>query len=212
MRHLILAWILGGAAFILSGCTHFTGGAHIELSEPGSVDTFSGLLPSKESNAPAQGLHYVFIIHGMGATDRNYDQQLLDAIAKQGYTRGPEGSFVDVALPHPIRVTGEAFTCADNPDSPPCTYATFGKYRVDRFVHKQNPDLKVIVFTYFWNDAMALVQDEFLRKDHNTPTGAWINTQLKHDLIDDGFGDATAYLGAAGGLARLGIAGPCVPC
>ena len=204
MKRLVLAWIFAATAFVLGGCTHLTGGAHIELSIPGPVDTFSGLLPS---NVTTPELHYIFVIHGMGATRRNYAQPLLDAIEARGYGRIAEGSFVDVGLPNPIRVSGEAFECGANADSPPCTFTTFGQYRVDRFVHKQHPAVKVIVFTYFWNEAMAALQNPFLHTDRETGTGAKINTLLKHDLIDDGFGDATAYLGSAGELARLGITG-----
>jgi len=207
LGRLILMWVLGGVTVALSGCTHLAGGAHIERSLPASADTFSGLLPSKSDGELAQGLHYIFVIHGMGATSRNYAQPLLDAIVNQGFVSSSEGSFVQVGLPRPVHVTGEAFECAAGTTSPPCTFTTFGQYRVDRFVHQQHADVKVVVVTYFWDEAMAELQDPFLRVDRQTGAGAAINTALKHNLIDDGFGDATAYLGAAGDLARLGISG-----
>jgi hypothetical protein len=144
----------------------------------------------------------------MGATEPNYADRLLAGIAAGGYRHTTKVDYVDVALPKLYRVRGEAVACTGAETSPPCAFTSFGRYAVDRFEKTVgNTVQRVVVVTYFWNDSMAELQRGFLQRDRTSRTGAKLNTTIKRNLIDDGFGDATAYLGEAGRLARLGIAG-----
>jgi len=143
----------------------------------------------------------------MGATEEGYSRPLIDAITALGYRHSP-GVWRDVPLSTPYRVDGDALTCSAGDKDPPCQYATFGKYRFDRFEGGANGDKrKVVVVTYFWEASMAALQKPFLARDLEDKGSAAINTSLKHNVIDLGFGDATAYLGEGGQLVRQGVEG-----
>lgn len=195
-------------AMIGAGCTHLSGGARIEDPASGTPTSFSGVVPADRDGNERANTRYVFVIHGMGDTNRDYTKCLLKSIEQHGYRREKEGTFVEVALPEPYRVRGEALECNGAETIPPCTFTSFGEYRIDRFQKNTGgSDQTVVVFTYFWNDSMAALQAAFLARDRGSSTGALLNTKIKKAIIDDGFGDATAYLGEAGRLARLGIEG-----
>jgi hypothetical protein len=200
------------AALLVSGCTALPGGARIEGKGPFvATDPFHGLIPAT-TDAPTQSkTRYIFVIHGMGETKEDYSERLLKAIADLHYEPSkipaPSG-WREVALPQAYKVKGDALNCPDDVLTPPCRYTTFGKYRFDRFEAGSGADTrKVIVVTYYWDAAMAALQTPFLARDLHDHGSAAINTGLKHKVIDLGFGDATAYLGEGGGLARQGIEG-----
>lgn len=192
---------------MLSSCTAMPGGARLDHDGPfEATRAFHGLVPAKEDGPGESSTRYIFVVHGMGATHEGYSTPLLEAIKALGY-RAEEGQWVKVALPQTFTVEGEAFGC-DGRASAPCVYSTFGRYRLDRFTAGAGLDAsRVVVVTYYWDESMAALQSPFLQRDLDTRGGAALNTGLKHQIIDRGFGDATAYLGEAGGLARLGIEG-----
>jgi hypothetical protein len=150
----------------MSGCTALPGGARIDGPGPYSASRqFHGLIPAI-GDAPTQSkTRYIFVIHGMGATEEGYSKPLIDAITALGYRHSP-GVWRDVPLKTPYRVDGDALTCSSGDKDPPCQYATFGKYRFDRFEGGATGDKrKVVVVTYFWEASMAALQKPFLARD-----------------------------------------------
>lgn len=208
-RRLSIAWVLILAStWMTAGCTHLAGGARVESPEPGTSTSFSGVVASDMAADADADRRYIFVIHGMGATSEDYSASLLQSIAAQGYRLDAKGKYMEVMLPEAYRMRAEAFACTGAETTPPCTFTSFGEYRVDRFVKNIGGKQRAVtVFTYFWNDAMAQLQRAFLDQDDEPGSGALINTALKRGLINDGFSDATAYLGGAGTLVRLGIEG-----
>jgi hypothetical protein len=198
----LCAWLL----LLVSGCTRLAGGARLDDPGIGTPREFPGMLPADVPPDASPRTHYLFVIHGMATADPDYSRPLLEAIEKQGYAWNVKGGYVPVALLHPLHVSGEALNCQDAQDSPPCTYNTFGRVKVDRLERQGAAHAAVVVFTYFWHDYMALLKTAFLGKDRSADTGALINTKIKRELMDDGFGDATGYLGART-LVRQGIEG-----
>lgn len=187
--------------FFASGCTQLEGGARIE-NVTNAHESFFGLLPAKGDSQT----NYVFVIHGMGSTKEDYNDKLLEKLELRGWTRTSRGKYIDTVLPSAYKVRGEGLNCGSN-DAPPCTYRSFGGFKVDRYSKTSPIEEKLVVYTYFWNDSLNQLQSQYLNTDLQLETGAWINTSLKKDLIDSGFSDATAYLGDAGKLVRKGIEG-----
>lgn len=193
MPKLILAALACGLTATLAACTSLRGATWAENGAPNG--TFKGVLPDGQS-----GKTFIFTIHGMGATEDNYSNNLLTLIGRQ-YSPTKAVGYRPVAFDGGYQVSGEGLACSAAGGV--CSVNSFGKYKIDRF---QRGKSEVIVYTYFWNDSMWSFQEPYIKSDIARPRSVF-NGQLKADTIDQGFTDAVAYLGELREPLRHGLEG-----
>ena len=194
---------LAAAAITLASCvTTPPGEAIADRGEVGEL-AFEGLVGGNDHSEP----RYVFITHGMGPTEETFADALLTRLDEAGYRRVPGGpaqrNWIRMQLPQPIWLAGEALDCPDGPDLPPCRYQTFGKFKVDTFAKQGS---RIIVYRWFWDEDLRLVQKPYMRNDDAIPRSA-LATALKQRIINYGFTDASAYLGPLGKVLRASTEG-----
>lgn len=215
---LIAAAIFCGS--VLTGCT--TGSDIARLEDPSDVPeapetmAFPGILTAS-TTAENPSVQYLFQTHGMGMTDP--DAVLIRPVAlalrQAGYRLEPrhgEGDWLPAPTARPHRFRIEAVNCS-GPDaaSPPCTYTSFGAYRVDRYIHADGAR-RVVVFSYLWHEDLWKVQEPFLAHDRTGLrngfagwTSGLLSGGLKDRLVNEGLSDVAAYLGPAGEALRQGM-------
>ena len=213
----------------LSACTALPGGAKIEdYSATESKPVFGGLLLGLDETQPSRKVRYIFHIHGMGLTVRDaFHDGLFLRLKDAGYDLEPGSSdaWLPAPLPQAVTVQGEGLDCNSpwtdsvpppkHPSQPPeeasvakpCTYDSFGTYRVDRLVRADTHD-EIRLYTYFWHRDLWRVQEPYLRVDMDAASrkgrGA-ITNAVKYNIMDGGLSDASAYTGPMGDLVRAGI-------
>jgi hypothetical protein len=194
------------------------GGAVVDKDYP-EGPLFRGLIASAPQGPASQGpspkVRYVFRIHGMGLTDRDDFHKPLYNLLADRYP-GPEGhTWRPAMLPETWTVVPEGVDCSrpwqdhlhpgGGKVERPCEFPSFGVYRLDVF-KKGGEEIRL--YTYFWHRDLWRIQEPLLRRDmqrrHKRP--AFLNSWLKHDIMDGGLSDAAAYAGPSGELVRAGIA------
>lgn len=191
------------AIALLVGCTALPGGARIPAGTvPAGEVAFDGLLPASHATASERTTRYIFMVHGMGETGRDYWHSLSERLGDQGYRldRGGPDEWVGTTLNRPLTVSTEATRCTDTA-GPPCRFDRFGEFQRAKF-SKGTQD--VVLYAYYWHADLHLIQRPFMESDLEERRSV-LNGYLKRNTIVLGFGDAAAYLGPAGQLVQEGL-------
>ncbi len=205
----ILASAFVGLAAVANGCTSLPGHAHIEYrsTNDGPV-AFEGLAKGGDETL-------IFYTHGMGPTEKDFDQKLRDhgtrLLNAEQWTVVVD--WTEVQLPEPWILRGEGLNCTDS-NTNPCVKTSFGVLKIQTLA---NQGKTVTLYSYYWDDAADSIQrpygmscDKQLpgycdKKESSGWQKAWINRQIKDGVVVDGFSDATLYAGDAGALMRAGM-------
>ncbi|WP_339933560.1 hypothetical protein [uncultured Brevundimonas sp.] len=193
-----------GTVLLAAACTALPGGARIDPSVvPAGSVAFDGLLEADSGPRTEGSTRYIYMVHGMGNTSRDYSKHLFERMVDQGYNRTGGQDWVRAKLSTPLIVESEATQCR-GVTAPPCRYESFGEFRTDAFSKGRQ---RVVVYSYYWHADLDLIQAPFMAADiAEGQDRSLLIRGIKENTIVMGFSDAAAYLGPANRLVREGLA------
>lgn len=195
-------------SLVLIGCTSFKGETRLRSISNDNINSFDGII---NDNIKTKN-NYIFVIHGMGNTKSNYNNEMVEWLTKNTeFKLENEAPFIPVSLVNKYEVSGEAFECENTKNN--CVINHFGNLQKLKLIKTSNNiEQNIFIYNYFWNDDLWNIQKYYLENDikelnRNNPKRASINKEIKIQIINYGLGDAAAYLGSLGDVIREGVSG-----
>lgn len=217
----------------LGACTSLQGGARVSPwpSDPPSSG-FPGIINVSDGRAQPQR-RFVFNIHGMGCTRRDYNDGLVSSLRRYGFTQAltstPLLAEIRESIPDDdancdgvpdrerqrdlvgwfdIPLARSVNVRGEGLDCDPADTAPPCRYTTFgslRVDRLTHGAEELFIYTHYWHDDFWALQRRYLTADIRQGERALINGVLKRELMDRGFSDAVAYLGPLGELARESI-------